>query len=262
MRTDGTDRPGAAGTDGRGAPDAARLAEELGAARVEAHDRIGSTNDRAIELARAGTPDWTVVVADEQTEGRGRRGRRWISERGAGLWMSIVRRDVEAAGPLTLIVGLACAEAIEALAPEVRVGIKWPNDLVVRGRKIGGILCEATDGGVVIGVGVNVATAPAGSETNATALEVEMDGSVAPEQLASAIIERLRVRMDGVPPFDDAVRDLAERDVLAGREVETEQAGGGRASGIDATGALLLRKPDGREVRVMSGGVRLSRSVP
>lgn len=244
--------------------DAERLRAELGVARAEAHGQIGSTNDRAAELARGGAPAWTVVVADEQTRGRGRRGRRWVSEPGAGLWMSIVLRDIEGEGPLPLVVGLACAEAIEALAPGLRVGVKWPNDLLVDGRKVGGILCEAAGGGVVVGIGINVARPPGpepseeAPELSAAALEVEGSKSLVYTELASAIIERVRARLAGTESFERALAALEERDVLAGSLVETEQEGEGRASGIDGSGALRLVRPDGREVRVVSGGVRFS----
>lgn len=240
--------------------DPGRLGEELGAERVEAHHRIGSTNDRASELVRAGAPAWTVVVADEQTRGRGRRGKPWVSDAGAGLWMSIVLPTLEAGGALPLLVGLACAEAIETLAPEVHVGIKWPNDLMIGGRKVGGILCEAVGGAVVVGIGINVARPPGQLDApgSATALEVEADSTLSQKDLASHIVECLRARLSEATPREVALADLSHRDVLRGVVVDTDQEGRGRASGIDATGALRLSRSDGSEVRVVSGGLRLS----
>lgn len=253
--------------------------------RVEAHARIGSTNDRARELARVGAPPWSVVVADEQTRGRGRRGRKWVSARGAGLWMSVLlgpsegafdvdeSRRAAGAGPtipsnppesprasrvLPLAAGLACAEAIESVAPGLDVGIKWPNDLIVGGRKVGGILCEAADGRAVVGVGINVTDVPAVGGAplamHPTALEVEAGNALSRSLLAGAVIAELRRRL---PEGMDA-GSLAARDVLAGRTVDTEQEGPGRARGIAPDGALLLERADGARVRVVSGSVRLS----
>lgn len=250
---------------------------------VEAHGRIGSTNDRAAELADAGAASWTVVVADEQTKGRGRRGSSWVSPAGGGLWMSVVLGDDvrdEAPGGLPLLAGLACAEGIEARLPELRIGLKWPNDLLVGWRKVGGILCEATGSGVVAGIGINVARVPAATDLASdvtdrklqasgaaplppTALEVEASKALARHELAGVILQRLRRRLaEGATSGQEVVSELRHRDVLAGRVVESEVEGPGRASGIDESGALLLTRPDGSEVRVVAGGVRLSSTEP
>lgn len=251
---------------------------------VEAHGRVGSTNDRAAELADAGAASWTVVVADEQTKGRGRRGSSWVSPAGAGLWMSVVLGDAvgdegSPPGGLPLLVGLACAEGMEALLPELRIGLKWPNDLLVGWRKVGGILCEAAGLGVVAGIGINVARAPAATDPASdatgrepkggpaplppTALEVEAPRSLARHELAGAILQRLRRRLaGGGGPGQEVLGELRRRDVLAGRAVVSEVEGPGRASGIDESGALVLTRPDGSEVRVVAGSVRLSSTEP
>lgn len=253
------------GWDGR---DDAELAALLGVARVESHARIGSTNDRAAELARAGAPSWTVVVAEEQTRGRGRRGARWVSPARAGLWLSVLVREADAGRPLTLLAGLACAEAIEAVAPDLSVGVKWPNDLMVGERKVGGILCEAVGDAVVVGIGVNVTRPPALDDSDGpddehllllpTALQVERDKPLSRSDLASFIIDRIRVRLSPSHPVERALAEVRERDVLAGALVESEQSGTGLASGVDDSGALLLTRMDGEEVRVVSGSVRFS----
>lgn len=235
---------------------------------LEAYARIGSTNDRARELADASAATWSTVVADEQTRGRGRRGSTWISARAAGLWMSVILPTRARRGCTTLEVGLVCAEAIEEVAPGVDVGIKWPNDLLVSGAKIGGILCEAAGHGVVVGIGLNVAGAPSPSALDGLeglppgSLEVAAGKVLARNVLAGAIVKRLRRHVEDDRPDDalgeDALAHLRRRDVLDGRPVETEQAGSGRAAGIDASGALRLILADGAEVRVVSGSVRLS----
>lgn len=239
--------------DGHGVGD---LAARWDVPRVDAWRTLGSTNDHLGRLARDGAPAWTVAVADEQTEGRGRRGRAWISREGAGLWMSVLTPVAPGRWPLPLVVGLACAEAVESLAPEVEVGIKWPNDLLIGDRKVGGVLCEGVDGRTVVGVGINVSDAP--DDAPATALEVEADRTWSRSELAGAIIGRLRGEVDALESFGSLVPRLERRDVLRGRPVESEVEGRGVAAGIDASGALLLRRDDGSPTRVLAGSVRLS----
>jgi BirA family transcriptional regulator, biotin operon repressor / biotin---[acetyl-CoA-carboxylase] ligase len=127
------------------------------------HDCLGSTMDEAHALAEQGAPHGTAVAAREQTAGRGRRGRAWQSARG-GLWLSVVCRPTVSSGMehLSVRVGLAVAEALERLFPELpRVTVKWPNDLLLEGRKLAGILCEARWEGerpawVIAALGMNV----------------------------------------------------------------------------------------------------------
>lgn len=256
----------------------AAWADAWGVAEVEAWATVASTNDRLLERARTGAPSWSVTLADEQTRGRGRRGATWRSAPGTGLLMSVLVRDVPVDGPLPLVVGVACAEAVESVAPELAVGLKWPNDLLVAGRKVGGILCEGAHGGFVIGIGINVARAPEslvdpsgvqGPRADApdrdgppplpaTALEVEADKALSRSDLAGAVLGRLRAALSTAAPFAAARGELERRDVLRGRRVETEEAGTGRASGIAASGALILTRDDGTRVHVVSGGVRLT----
>lgn len=252
----------------------AELAARWSVPVVEAWATLGSTNERAAELIdrmagapAAGGPEAlpaAVVVADEQTRGRGRRGKPWCSAAGRGLWISLAlpghRGD---AGVLPLLVGLAAAEALEAVAPPLRVGLKWPNDLLLEGGKVGGVLCAARRGGVVAGVGINL-RAPEGGfppELRGIACAVEDAVGAAPErsELAGALVERVRATLRDAPRRLGAqhVRALAARDALAGRAVETEQAGTGVAAGVASDGALRLTRPDGSEARVVAGSVRL-----
>jgi len=229
---------------------------------VEAWARIGSTNDRALELALGGARPFSVVLAQEQTRGRGRRGTAWHSAPGAGLWMSVVLPAAGAPAWLPLLVGLAAAEAIEGATGASRVGIKWPNDLVLGAGKVGGILCESSGGVVVAGVGVNL-RAPAGgfpkplTET-ATALDVEGAKSLSPSRLAGLTLDGLKHLLGEIdaPLGASALGALRARDVLAGRPVHTEESGAGTARGIEPDGALLLERPDGSRVSVTSGSVR------
>ena len=232
---------------------------------VEAHDVLGSTNDRLKEMAAEGAGPYSVVVADEQTVGRGRSGGVWHSPPGAGLWISVLLPfHGVAPAHLPLVVGIAAARAAEQARPGIAVGIKWPNDLQLLGRKAGGILCERCHGAVMAGVGVNVRFPAAGLPDDvagqAAALEGAGSARVSVGELATALMHELHALvphcaggLDG-----DLHRELERRDVLRDRAVVTQQAGPGTARGIAPEGALLVERPDGERVRVMAGSVRLA----
>ena len=227
----------------------------------EAYGRIGSTSDRARDLAVEPGNTFAVVIAHEQSHGRGRRGAGWHSPAGAGLWMSVVLPGHPALH-MPLLVGLAAAQAIQDLSPDVRVGIEWPNDLVVRGRKLGGILCEGTPGAVVAGIGINLRTPeggyPAFIEERATSLEAQGVATPSPGRLAGLVVRALKRHVaepsDGLTA--EALSELSARDALAARAVSTEEHGRGTARGIEPDGALVLERPDGSRVRVLAGSVR------
>jgi BirA family biotin operon repressor/biotin-[acetyl-CoA-carboxylase] ligase len=241
------------------------LAEAWGLRLVEAWASLGSTNDRAIELGRTDVPRPALVLADAQTRGRGRRGDRWQSEAGAGIWMSLLFPAHVARPQLPLVVGVACARAIDAvMGTERLVSVKWPNDLVIGDRKVGGILCESGPFGVVVGVGVNVVTPSGGFAPefalSATALEVSGVKSLDRIDLARALVSRVIADVTSGIPFDLVQEELRHRDALRGRSIVTEAAGTGIARGIDDGGALLLERPDGSMGSVHSGTVRLTTS--
>lgn len=242
----------------------------------EYHDRIGSTNDRAAELARGGAPEGTVVLADAQTAGRGRLGRAWASTPGAGIWMSVIfRPDVPAsrASSLTMLAAVAVAKALEATA-QIEAGIKWPNDILNHGRKLCGILSEASlvDGRpayVVVGIGVNVDQGPAdfppGLAEAATSVRIAsgLTGGRWPqrEALAGAILQQIEREYDrwqtkGPEPMLVSWR---KRSVTLGHEVTVTGALGsitGYAENVDEEGALWLSTDHGHQ-RVLAGDVTL-----
>jgi BirA family biotin operon repressor/biotin-[acetyl-CoA-carboxylase] ligase len=246
--------------------------------RVMALARTDSTNTRLVEAARAAPQAFapTLLVAEAQTAGRGRLGRAWHSAPGASLTFSVAvpmaRATLEG---LSLAVGVAVAEGLEpnpGAAPRVR--LKWPNDLWLRapgsdasGRKLAGILIEAVPAGepgarvVVVGVGLNVQPLPpdaAVPETPAAWAEVEpqADAAALLHRIAPALAAAL-VRFDQEGLAEPTRRAFADRDLLAGRPIVTTLASlpHGVAEGIDLDGALLVRAPDGRRVRVASGEV-------
>lgn len=229
--------------------------------KLEIHDRLGSTNDRARELAGEGWGAYTTVIAEEQTEGRGRTGARWHSAPGSGLWMSVLLPATP--GPhLPLLVGLAGAEAIERVCPGLRPRIEWPNDLTLSDRKVAGILCEGVGTHVVAGLGINtrIPTGGFGADVDprATALDAEGCGPVDRAVLAGALLAALRGRMAhaGASLGVEERLALSRRDALEGRRVVTAQQGPGLALGIEEDGSLILEREDGRRVHVRAGRVR------
>jgi BirA family biotin operon repressor/biotin-[acetyl-CoA-carboxylase] ligase len=240
---------------------------------VRAVPEARSTIDLAWEWLRAGGPEGGVVIAERQTGGRGRLGRAWASPKG-GLWMSLLARpEIPAGGAPRLSLGLAAAGA-EAVATEARcpVGVKWPNDVMVGGRKAGGVLVETEVAGervaaAVLSLGLNVNLSagdlPEEVRDTATSLLAQTGREHRIESLAARVLEnleRLWPTLIGGEGFSDRWRQW---DVLAGKEV-TVEAGGkvlrGRAEGIDGEGALLLAVEGGRR-RLLSGEVRGVRMV-
>ena len=244
-----------------------RWAERWGVPLVEAHARLGSTSDRARLIARDGAASFSVVIADEQTRGRGRGGRRWLSPPGAGLWMTVVLAARPGGHPtVPLLVGIAAARAIEEVCPDLRASIEWPNDLIVAGRKVGGILCESWDNGagsrgMAIGTGINIsqraADFPPELRGRASSLTSMGAASVSKPALAGTLLSQMRALLFPQPaPLEGALhRELARRDALNGCTVVLGSGETGTARGISAGGALLFEEPDGIVREIRSGSV-------
>jgi BirA family biotin operon repressor/biotin-[acetyl-CoA-carboxylase] ligase len=222
-----------------------------------------STMDLLHRLAADGADSGTIVVAGEQTAGRGSRGRDWHSPPG-GLWLSVLYRPPTAAGIelLSLRVGLAAAEAIEALGPGLPVDLKWPNDLMVGDRKLGGVLCEARWQGeslawAVAGVGLNVAnTLPSGLGPVATTICEHLQG-VTPDRVEAELAPRLRsLGWTGEHLEEWELALLRRRDWLSGRRLREPVRG--TAAGISEDGALLIQADGGATVAARAGPVELA----
>ena len=234
-----------------------------------------STNAEVAALALTGAAEGTCVVAEEQTAGRGRQGRDWVSPPSAGLWMSFLVRPGSVPrsrwGWLPLLAGLAARDAIGTLG-RVPVGLKWPNDLIVETsngggiRKLGGILSEACGskdsvGGeaVVLGIGINVAlTADELPTPQATSLLVE-GGSVDREALLAAVLRHLVIRLEQWRTSDEHLaRDYRAACLTLGRIVEISLPGGriehGEAVAMDDDGHLQVIS-DGNLVSITAGDV-------
>jgi BirA family biotin operon repressor/biotin-[acetyl-CoA-carboxylase] ligase len=235
-------------------------------APVRADEVTGSTNATAVALAEAGTPEWTLVSAAHQTEGRGRLGREWADAPGRALLCSLVLRPElppVRAGVLSLLAGACMASAIRDVVGR-KVTCKWPNDLMLRDAKVGGVLAEsALDGEtlryVVIGVGVNL-DAPEGVDGAAGI------GAVGERALLTAFLTRFasiydtrdaslpeRVRQAWAP-MSSTIGEMVRATTTDGDDVV------GRAIGIDSFGSLLLSTDDG-EARVRFGDVEHLRTV-
>ena len=228
-----------------------------------------STNTRAREIAAAGAPGGTVITAAEQTAGRGRQGRTWTAPAGKALLYSALLRPLDDRHlMLPLAVPLAVCEAAEALRPGLECGVKWPNDVLVGGRKLAGILIEARpqDGWAVIGVGLNLTISPAEfpPELRDTATSIWPDGPAVPyphhsgirNSPAGVLGERLGAWVEAPP--DEVLAAWRQRDALVGREIAWE-GGSGVADGVDERGFLLVRLADGDRVALGAGEVHLTR---
>lgn len=224
------------------------------------HDELPSTMDAAHALAATGAPAGSAVMARRQRSGRGRQVRSWSAEPG-GLWLSVVGRPASAATlePVSLRIGLALAEVLEReIAGIPPVQLKWPNDLLLDGRKVGGILVESRWQGeqclwVVVGVGLNLRNAiPESLATRAIAV-AELVPAPAPELLAPEVVRAVTTACRGGPLTTDELAAWDRRDALRGEAVAAPVAG--VTMGVSTTGALRVRRPDGQVVEAPSGVV-------
>jgi BirA family biotin operon repressor/biotin-[acetyl-CoA-carboxylase] ligase len=215
----------------------------LGLPRVELLEATTSTLDVAHRIAARGAPAGTLVIANEQTAGRGRGGKSWQSSPGDGLWLTLIERpaDTSGLGVLSLRVGLAAAEALDRFASEP-IRLKWPNDLYVEERKLGGILVEArwreqAIEYVAIGLGVNV-RAPR-SVQSAAGLEPGTDRLDVLAELVPAVVAASRATG---PLKPDEMEEFDARDLARGRKCIEPAVG--RVAGITPTGELLVALAD------------------
>ena len=228
--------------------------------RLRWYASVGSTSDFAARVAEHGADEWTIVAADEQTAGRGRLGRSWTSRPGAGLYFSVVLRPPAHAVPLlTLAAGVAVADAIE-VSTGLTVDLKWPNDVMVAARKLGGILAEAGAGFVILGIGLNVhpAAYPPEIAQRVTSLEAELGRRVDRGVVFAAALDALLRTYQDLCAGRDILQAWRRRASRLLRRQVTFEAAGGRESGlaydVDDTGALLVRTPAGIS-RVIAGEV-------
>lgn len=250
------------------------------------YERVASTNDIARQLADSGAPTGTVVIANEQTRGRGRAGRPWHAPAGTALLLSLLLRSPgplsagDAPGAIPLRIGLAIARALERCTG-TRLQLKWPNDLQVEGAKVAGILCEAAltargGGFVVAGIGLNVnqdeAELPgtktldrtmamyAGAAQPSTSLRLATGCTWDRGLLAGAIIAEVLEAGDRLfaPLSAPELAELAARDPLRGHLLTVDGEVDGMAAGMTPDGALCITGHNGQTTNLRHGTVRIA----
>ncbi len=233
-------------------------------------DSVSSTQDVARELLNQGASDGTVVLAETQTKGKGRLGRKWVSPRGVGIWASLILHpkfaDLSPESGLTAI-SLTCSVAIANAIRKVtglRSFIKWPNDVLVHQKKVAGILVEMAGESIIVGVGINVNQEefPESLRDSATSLMIESGKEVSRISLIREALHQLEyyytlLKEKGFAPVKKKMRNISavlDRQVVAsfnGKKVV------GQAVDVDMDGALLVRLDSGFQVRVVAGDVSI-----
>jgi BirA family biotin operon repressor/biotin-[acetyl-CoA-carboxylase] ligase len=220
---------------------------------LHTHWQIGSTNTALLRAAVDGAPDLSVMLAEVQSDGRGRRGRRWQSPLGGNVYFSLLKRFDAAMGALaglSIAAGVALAQTLRAIGVD-GIALKWPNDVVADGRKLAGVLVEL--GGeflgpchAVIGIGINVRTPGAAIDQPVTDLAALCGTPPSRNRLVARLIEQLAAATDAFAQqgFASFQRTFADFDVLADKPVRVHAAGtvrDGIAAGLDGRGALRVR---------------------
>ena len=217
--------------------------------RLTFFPELGSTNEHALQIGREGAPGGAVVLAERQFAGRGRRGADWFCGEGSGLAFSIILRPKfeRALWPrLSLVAGLAVAQSIESLGlfPE----IKWPNDILLRGRKVCGILVEAEGDCVVVGIGLNVGRTELPTELQEVATSLHEEGGTGKtrEDHLITIVEKVDAFQSRVGcDFPELLEQMRTRCALAGNEIEFwvgQEKKRGICGGIGEGGDLLVKE--------------------
>lgn len=239
--------------------------------RIHAYETTDSTMDVAQRLGAAGEPEGSVVVAEAQGRGRGRMGRTWVSPKGKGIYLSVILRpDLQLLEipKITLVAAVAVAQAVES-ATGLKPEIKWPNDLLIGGKKIAGILTELNAelnriNTVVVGIGLNVNTPADKLPAHGTSLAEELGAKVDRLELARALLAHLdrtyaQFLQEGIAPILEDWRRFAG---FLGRRVRVALEGrtlDGQAVDVDASGALLVRTDTGLVESVSAGEVLVVR---
>ncbi len=246
--------------------DLASVRARLPDRRIDWFPSVNSTMTLAARAARDGCPTGTVIGADGQVAGIGRHGHVWHSEAEAGLYVSVVLRLAIGASQLPVVMlalGLATQEAI-AQVTGLAADIRWPNDVMVNGKKCAGILAQLEGSAVVAGIGINVnhTMFPAEIDPLATSLRREGMRGVSREDLLVALLSAIDITVGVlVEQGSAAILDMFSRasSYAHGRRVRVEQNGElieGTTCGLDASGFLIVRDDTGKETTILAGGVR------
>ncbi|MBC7264950.1 MAG: biotin--[acetyl-CoA-carboxylase] ligase [Chloroflexi bacterium] len=236
--------------------------------------QTGSTNEVAKQLAGQGAPEGTLVIAEEQTAGKGRLGRRWLAPAGTSLLLSLIfypNLPPTHVGALTMICGLAVLDALEETAGLVG-SLKWPNDILLNERKAGGILTELAVRGerieyVIVGLGLNVNLRPAevpGLPPDTTSVSEAAGRPVNRGELLLSLLAHVERHYLSLQHGHLPHREWASRLSTLGQQIVAMTPEGtivGLARDVDETGALLILTPEGNTVRLLAGDVTLCRKA-
>ena len=234
--------------------------------KIITYPSLSSTNDIAKREAKKGAREGTVVLAGEQTAGRGRIKRAWLSPRGS-IALSIILHPTPAQLPcLIMVASLAVARCIEKV--DLKTQIKWPNDVLIKGKKICGILVESDVRGsavdyAVIGIGINVNLKPAEFPeiaATATSLFNELGREVPLQEIVRCLLGEVENLYLALPEGDSVFREWRDRLVTLGKEVEVSSGKTsykGVAESVASDGSLFLRQPDGNLIKIVAGDVSL-----
>jgi BirA family transcriptional regulator, biotin operon repressor / biotin---[acetyl-CoA-carboxylase] ligase len=238
--------------------DLARIRAALPYRNLHYFPTTTTTMAEAARLAARGAASGTIVLADKQTAGRGRLGRAWYSEAGAGLYFTLILRPGRTAPMTTLAAGLAVHNCLSSLCPDAHCDIRWPNDVLLHERKAAGILVIHDGGTMLIGIGINVnhAQFPVELHSLATSLRLITGVSQSRESLFLDLVQKLETAFQW-SPAEVTARFAAASSYADGRHVQVEETGlKGTTCGLDSEGFLLIRRADGTVERVLAGGVR------
>jgi BirA family biotin operon repressor/biotin-[acetyl-CoA-carboxylase] ligase len=226
---------------------------EIPGRTVHWFESIGSTMTAAAEFAKQACPHGTSVVADEQTAGIGRHGHSWHSEPG-GLYVSVVLRLVEPVPVLMLALGLAAREAIVETT-ELQPDLRWPNDVLLNGRKCAGVIAQREGDAVIAGIGINVNQTAFPEDLDATSLSLA-GATTTREAVLGALLQAVD-RYSSMQP--EEIRRIFETSssYARGRRVSVDQGSiEGITQGLDKSGFLILRQDNGQVATILAGGVR------
>lgn len=241
--------------------------------RLYYYSVTGSTNDDAFKLGIAGEPEGTVVVADAQTKGRGRLQRSWHSPAGSNIYTTVIlrpRMDVAGISQISILAGVAVAEVLEKYCPG-RVKVKWPNDILIDGKKVCGILSQAKAevnkvDFIVLGIGINVNINHFPDEISniATSLAMETGKEISRQHLIISLYENLtkwykQLLKDGFGKIKEKWLSLSQ---MIGQKVQVifqEEVISGKAIDLDNDGSLILLAEDGKTIKASAGDATIMR---
>jgi len=239
----------------------------IGKQKIWHYESLKSTNNRAYELAEKGEPEGTLVIAETQTSGKGRLGRKWVSPKSGGIYFSLILRpemEFDKVPVITLVAAVSIQKAIKKICG-VDAGIKWPNDILIDGKKVCGILCEIKAQPdmvdfLILGVGINVNTPLKKLPVGATSLKNESSRSVSRIKLMRQILteiekDYLKLKKEGFTPLREECKQLSTVLNKSITVKEHHHVFEGIAKDIDEKGALIVKKKDGSLKRVFSGDV-------